>query len=81
MPLSSKEYLGTNRDGSHNGEYCRYCYQNGAFTADCTMDQMIEHCAQFVAEFNKDGATPYTRDEAVAQMKQFFPKLKRWAKP
>ena len=54
MPLQKNEEFGTNHDGSKNEEYCCYCYKDGAFTMDCTMDQMIDHCAQFVDEFNKD---------------------------
>ena len=55
MPLQKNEELGTNHDGSKNEEYCCYCYKDGAFTMDCTMDQMIDHCAQFVDEFNRFG--------------------------
>ena len=36
------------------------------------------HCAQFVDEFNKDADFHYTKEEAVANMKLFFPTLKRW---
>lgn len=79
MPLRTQEEQGTNADGSKNEDYCCYCYQEGAFTVDCTMDEMIEHCAQFVAEFNKDSGMSYTREEAVAMMKSYFPALKRWA--
>ena len=39
MPLDKPEDAGTEADGTLSGEYCRYCYQNGAFTApDATMD-------------------------------------------
>ena len=79
MPLQKQEELGTNGDGSSNEEYCCYCFENGEFTTDCTMDQMIAHCAQFVDEFNKDAAVAYTKEEAIASMKAFFPTLKRWA--
>ena len=42
MPLDKPEDAGTEADGTLSGEYCRYCYQNGAFTApDATMDDMI----------------------------------------
>ena len=27
-----------------------YCYKDGQFLQDCTMDEMIEHCAQFVGQ-------------------------------
>lgn len=79
MPLQKQEELGTNSDGSKNEEYCCYCYKDGVFTIDCTMDEMINHCAQFVDEFNKDSEVPYTKEEAIAQMRLYFPTLKRWA--
>ena len=47
MPLA-QEVLGTNADGSKNEDYCIYCYKDGKFLQDCTMEEMIEHCAQFV---------------------------------
>lgn len=79
MPLQSPEHFGTNRDGSPNQEYCCYCYKDGAFTSDCTMDEMIEHCVQFLEEFNKDNDVQFTKEQAVAEMKKYFPTLKRWA--
>lgn len=78
MPLDSEKVYGTNADGSLNDDYCVYCYQQGKFTQDCTMDEMIEHCAQFVEEFNKDSEQKVTKEEAITGMKQFFPTLKRW---
>ena len=77
MPLTD-ELLGTNADGSKNEDYCIYCYKDGKFTMDCTMDQMIEHCAQFVDEVNKNLPKPITKEEYIAQMKMYFPQLKRW---
>ena len=55
-----------------------YCYKDGKFTQDCTMDEMIEFCAQFVDEVNKNMPKPMTRDEYKDMMRQFFPTLKRW---
>ena len=49
MPLT-EEVLGTNADGSKNEDYCMYCYKDGKFLQECTMDEMVEHCAQFVDE-------------------------------
>ena len=80
MPLASAEQFGTEADGSQSTDYCAYCYKDGKFLQDCTMDEMIEHCAQFVEEFNKDSEKKVTREEAIAQMKEFFPHLKRWKK-
>ena len=77
MPLTD-ELLGTNTDGSKNEEYCIYCYKDGAFTSDCTMDEMIEFCAQFVDEVNKNIPKPLTKEEYKQMMREFFPTLKRW---
>ena len=79
MPLT-EELLGTNADGSKNEEYCIYCYKDGKFLQDCTMDEMIEHCAQLVGEVNKGLPQPITREEYIGQMKMYFPHLKRWRK-
>ena len=80
MPMPKKELFGINTDGSQNEEYCTYCYEQGKFTQECSMDEMIQHCAQFVDEFNKEMEKPISKEEAIAFMRQEFPKLKRWKK-
>lgn len=79
MPLND-EVLGTNTNGSKNEDYCMYCYKDGKFTNDCTMDEMIEFCAQYVDEVNKNMPKPMTKDEYKQIMRQYFPTLKRWKK-
>lgn len=75
MPLTD-EVRGTEKDGSKSAEYCTYCYQNGAFAADCTMEEMIDFCIKPMCE-----ASPaLTEEQAKAQMMEFFPALKRWQK-
>ena len=71
---------GTNADGTANHDYCQYCYKDGRFTQDCTMEQMIEFCAQFVDEVNKHMEKSLTAEEYKQQMRQYFPMLKRWKK-
>lgn len=78
MPLNVSEDFGTNSDQSKNDEYCTYCFKNGEFTEDITMDEMIEHCVQYLDDFNKDTEQKLTKEQAVAQMKEYFPTLKRW---
>ena len=78
MPLTRVADCGTNADGSTSFDYCQYCYKDGHFLQDCTMDQMIMHCAQFVSEVNKGLPQPITREEYIGQMKMFFPHLRRW---
>ena len=77
MPLTD-EILGTNADGNKNEDYCQYCYKDGKFLQDCTMDEMIEHCAQFIGAVNKGLEKPITKEEYIGMMKSYFPQLKRW---
>lgn len=76
MPLTGAQNLGTNADGSPNHDYCAYCFKDGKFVSEMTMDEMIEFCIPFVSKGNPwpDAAT------ARAAMKETFPQLKRWKK-
>jgi len=76
--MADEALYGTNADGSKNSDYCIYCYQDGKFLQDCTMDEMIEHCAQFIDTVNKNLPRPITKEEYIGQMKMYFPNLKRW---
>ncbi|MBR3372578.1 MAG: zinc ribbon domain-containing protein [Bacteroidaceae bacterium] len=78
MPLACDGDCGTNADGSTNFDYCRYCYKDGKFLQDISMDEMIDHCAQFVDEVNKQMPKPMTKEEYKQMMRGFFPMLKRW---
>ena len=73
MPLSDEAV-------SDNPDYCKYCFADGHFTQDCTMDEMIEVCVQFLDEFNKNTGLNLTADEYREQLRQYFPTLKRWQK-
>ncbi len=75
MPLT-EDVLGTNADGTKNEDYCMYCYKDGRFLQDCTMEEMIEHCAQFVGAVNEGLEKPITKEEYIGMMKTYFPQLK-----
>ena len=77
MPLT-EEILGTNADGTKNEDYCIYCYRDGAFTGDFTMEQMVEYCSMFVDEFNKNTGQNLTSCQYKDVLRQFYPTLKRW---
>ena len=49
MPMQEEQY-GTNQDGSKNETYCCYCFKDGAFAQDCSLEEMIEFCAPFEVE-------------------------------
>lgn len=74
MPMEGQVY-GTEKDGTESPDYCAYCYKNGAFTQDCTMEEMIAFCVPFMVQ----GNSGMTAEEAQTRMRMFFPLLKRWA--
>lgn len=74
MPLTNPEEISTEKDGSKCTDYCCYCYENGAFKSNETMEQMLEACVHFMTE---DGMT---ENDARALLNEQLPKLKRWAK-
>lgn len=74
MPLAPGTAHGTEADGSASPDYCSYCYQDGKFAGEMTMDEMIDFCAPMMAQGNPG----MTEDQAKVQMRQFFPMLKRW---
>ena len=47
MPLTNPEQFGTNADGSMNQDYCIYCYKDGKFIDDVSMEEYIDMCSQY----------------------------------
>ena len=74
MPMTEELY-GTKADGSKNETYCEYCYENGAFTFDGTMEEMIEMCVPYMAT-EESGLSA---DEARAMLNEVLPTLERWS--
>lgn len=70
----SQNDFGKNGDGSINKEYCKYCFPNGKFGKDETMEEMIESCIPFWLN-DTDCKTP---NDARNKMMTIFPNLKRW---
>lgn len=74
MPMNTPDAkYGTEADGSLSQDYCSYCYENGHFNTEETMEQMVEACVPYVRDQYKSD------DEARAAMMAFFPQLKRWS--
>jgi len=75
MPMGmTDEMNGTKADGSKSEDYCKYCFAKGAFTANSTMDEMIEFCVPHMTAANSG----MSADEARIVMRDFLPTLKRW---
>ena len=74
MPLHSAELLGTEKDGSPSGEYCKYCYQNGEFThPDLTLEEMTKRITNIL---DKENLPEDILEAAITRL----PDLKRWRK-
>ena len=75
MPLNDPAMLGTMQDGSASKDYCRFCFMQGNFTADLTIDQMIQKLIEIGQE--KIGLSEH---EARHMAETVLPGLKRWSK-
>lgn len=78
MPLESTDVLGTDKNERLNEDYCIYCYKDGEFTSDCTMNEMIEISVKHMKESGILKEQNKTEEEAREFMCSFFPELKRW---
>lgn len=74
MPMTEDAHFAANADGSRNTDYCCYCYENGAFKQDCTMEEMVDFCVKIGVDM---GMYP-DPEQARGQMLAWFPTLKRW---
>jgi len=71
MPLTASKEFGTNADGSRNDDYCQHCYKSGAFTAECSMEELLRFCAEVSAA--PDALTP---EAAKNRLRHLFYNLK-----
>ena len=72
MPLDNTEMLGTEKDGSKNQEYCKYCYGDGKFiNPGISLEEMQSLVAGIMEEQN---IPEYKIETAVKSL----PELKRW---
>ena len=74
MPIDDESLLGTNKDGSLNSEYCKYCYKDGEFIDNVTMEEYIDMCSKFGEQAGM------TNEEMKEYCSKVFPTLKRWQK-
>lgn len=74
MPMTDELY-GSNDDGTKSDDYCKYCYEDGKFTQDFTMEEMIEFCIPLTVE-----NTDMDEQSVTVMLNKFIPQLKRWKK-
>ena len=73
MPFYQPKDHGSEADGTPSVDFCSWCYRDGAFIEDESLEELIERCAPYMAE-----SCHVTRDEAVSFMGALLPTLKRW---
>ena len=74
MPLSD-EFLAREADGTLNEKYCKWCWDDGRFAQDCTMEEMVEHCIPHMPLGQSDP------EACRAYMRGLLPTLERWKTP
>ena len=80
MVLIKDSDKGTESDGRKSEEYCAFCYQQGRFIQDLTIEELIEHNLQDLDNWNQETGLQLTKQEARAELLKFLPTLKRWQK-
>jgi len=69
MPITVEE-MGREKNGTPNEHYCKWCWDNGDFLRDCTMEEMIEWCLPYM---------PFGDPESNREfLGKLLPTLDRW---
>ena len=71
MPLED-EFLGRDSDGALNEKFCKWCYDEGHFLSDCTMEEMQEQCVSIMVQQGVE------ENAARQHMASILPQLERW---
>ena len=72
MPIDNLADRGTEKDGSKNSEYCKYCYQNGALVnPNMTFEEMKSLVTNQMQKMNLPA-------DIISKSVKSLPYLKRW---
>lgn len=75
MPMDNAEMQGTEKDGTKSNEYCKYCYQHGAFiNPDMTLEEMKIIVREQMEKRNIESTI-------IGRAISSLPQLKRWRTP
>ena len=72
MPLTSEDMYATEKDGSTNKDYCKWCYKDGEFIDKVSMEEYIEMCSKFGEQAGM------TNEQMREYCTKIFPTLKSW---
>jgi hypothetical protein len=72
MPIDNVADRGTEKDGSKSSEYCKYCYQNGAFiNPNMSFEEMKSLVITQMEKMNLPA-------DIIQNSVRSLPNLKRW---
>lgn len=74
MMFTAPDQHGHEADGTETEDFCRWCYDQGAYTYETTMEEMIEDCAPRMAEYMN-----WSVDECASLLGAILPTLRRWS--
>jgi radical SAM superfamily enzyme len=73
MSLVNKKFCGTNKDGSLNNEYCKFCFADGKFRDEgISMQEKINRNISMAIKMGMN------EEKARKIANSIIPKLKRW---
>lgn len=77
MSIEQDKDKGTNADNSLSMEYCAYCYKDGDFANELTLEQYVEIGLDYSPEYQA-AETETEKEKIKAQTKAYLSTLKRW---
>ncbi len=76
MPMGpDQSKYGLEKDGTKSEDYCNFCYNNGEFIRDITMEEMVQMVTPFITSFNSN----VNRESVENMLRDKLPTLKRWS--
>lgn len=77
MPLTDSSVRGTESDGSLSLKYCSYCYGNGTFKQDLSIEEMTTIGLEYSDEYQK-AKTQEEKEQIRTLAQNYLAGLKRW---
>ncbi len=75
MPMGdTDEKYGLEKDGTKSKDFCSFCYENGEFKHNVTLNEMMDMLLPFMLQHNSN----LKEEDARNMLNQHLPNLKRW---
>lgn len=77
MNIDNNDVKGSNEDGSLSDEYCSFCFRDGKFTNERTIDEKVDIGLQYSEEY-QNAKTEEEKNIIIIQTRKYLSGLKRW---